>query len=80
MNYQWQTSHGLTLNQMQLLAYAIFSTQQDGKTKFHKADFEKKFGLSRYKTKTLRRFRSDYELKTSTEDLENDKFRFWNVF
>ena len=43
-------SHGLTLQQMQLLAYAIYSTQQDGKTEFHKADFEKKFGLSRYLT------------------------------
>jgi len=34
-------SHGLTLQQMQLLAYAIYSTQQDGKTEFRKADFEK---------------------------------------
>ena len=38
-------SQGLTLNQMQLLAYAIYSTQQNGKTEFHKADFEKKFDI-----------------------------------
>ena len=33
--------HKLTLNQMQLLAYAIYSTQKDGKTEFIKANFEK---------------------------------------
>ena len=27
-------SHGLSLNQMQLLAYAIYSTQKDGNTAF----------------------------------------------
>lgn len=43
-------SHGFTLNQMQLLAYAIYCTQQNGKTEFRKAGFEKKFGLERYKT------------------------------
>ena len=30
-------SHGLTLQQMQLLAYAIYSTQQDGKTEFRQS-------------------------------------------
>ena len=74
-------SHGLTLQQMQLLAYAIYSTQQDGKTEFRKADFEKKFGLSRYLTEDAYKD-SDriMSLKTSTEDLENAKFKFWNVF
>ena len=43
-------NQGLTLNQMQLLAYAIYSTQQDGKTEFIKADFEKKFGIEKYQT------------------------------
>src|SRR5699024_12373667 len=42
---------GLSLNQMQLLAYAIFSTQQNGKTDFNKVDFEKKFGHEKYQTK-----------------------------
>ncbi len=43
-------SHGLTLNQMQLLAYAVFATQKNGKIEFHKADFEKKFELEKYQT------------------------------
>lgn len=34
-------NEGLTLNQMQLFAYAIFSTQIDGKTEFRKHEFEK---------------------------------------
>jgi plasmid replication initiation protein len=74
-------NQGLTLNQMQLLAYAIYSTQQDGKTEFIKADFEKKFGIEKYQTKhakedSLRLL----DLKVSTEDLENEKFSFWNIF
>ncbi|MYL57555.1 RepB family plasmid replication initiator protein [Virgibacillus halodenitrificans] len=74
-------NQGLSLNQMQLLAYAIYSTQQDGKTEFHKSDFEKKFGLSKYNTEDA------YEdsdrilgLRVSMQDLENDKFKFWNAF
>lgn len=43
-------NHGLTLNQMQLLAYAIYSTQLNNATEFSKADFEKKFNLVDYKT------------------------------
>lgn len=74
-------SHGLTLNQMQLLAFAIYSTQQDAKTEFIKADFEKKFNLKRYQTEYAY---EDSEkimgLKVSTEDLENKRFKFWNVF
>jgi len=74
-------NQGLTLNQMQLLAYAIYSTQQDGKTEFIKADFERKFGIEKYQTKhakedSLRLL----DLKVSTEDLENEKFSFWNIF
>lgn len=74
-------NHGLSLNQMQLLAYAIYSTQQDGKPEFHKSDFEKKFGLSKYNTADAYK---DSErilgLRVSMQDLENDKFQFWNVF
>jgi plasmid replication initiation protein len=74
-------NHGLTLNQMQLLAYAIYCTQQNGVTEFYKPDFEKKFGIEKYQTKDAR---DDSErlldLKFSTEDLENEKFKFWNVF
>lgn len=43
-------THGLTLNQMQLLAFTIYCTQQNGKTEFHKVEFEKKFGLEKYHT------------------------------
>src|SRR5699024_4235 len=55
--------------------------QQDGKTKFHKVDFENKFGLTKYNTEDAYK---DSErilgLKVSTEDLENDRFKFWNAF
>lgn len=43
-------NQGLTLNQMQLLAYAIFSTQQNGETQFRKYEFQDKFGIKNYKT------------------------------
>lgn len=74
-------NHGLSLNQMQLLAFAIFSTQQNGVTEFRKPDFERKFGIEKYQT---RHARDDSErlldLKVSTEDLENKKFKLWNIF
>lgn len=74
-------SQGLTLNQMQLLAYAIYSTQQDGKTEFIKADFEKKFDLVDYKTAHAREDVTKVSrLQFSIEDLENDYFKFYNVF
>lgn len=74
-------NHGLTLNQMQLLAFAIYSTQQNGVTEFHKSDFEKKFSLVDYKTDRAKE--DSYrllDLKVAMEDLENDKFSFWNMF
>lgn len=74
-------SNGLTLNQMQLLAYAIYCTQQDGKTEFIKADFEKKFNIEKYQTVHAKEdARRLIDLKFSTEDLENDYFEYWNVF
>lgn len=74
-------NRGLSLNQMQLLAYAIFSTQQDGKTEFIKADFEKKFNLTKYNTKDAYEDSERLiDLKLSFEDLENNRFKFWNVF
>ena len=73
-------SHGLSLNQMQLLAYAIYSTQKDGNTAFRKADFEKKFDLE-YKTEHARQDAQKIsQLQFSIIDLENDYFEFWNVF
>jgi len=72
---------GLSLNQMQLLAYAIFSTQQNGKTDFNKVDFEKKFGLEKYQTKHAKDdSQRILDLKFSIEDIENDRFEYYNVF
>jgi|SRR5690625_698169 len=74
-------SQGLTLNQMQLLAFAIYSTQQDGKTEFRKFEFQNKFEIQKYQTINAH---DDAErlinLKFSIEDLDNDKFEFYNVF
>lgn len=74
-------NHGLTLNQMQLLAFAIYSTQQDGKTEFIKADFEKKFGIEKYQTAHAKQDAQKLlGLQFSIEDLENQYFEYWNVF
>ncbi len=75
---------GLTLNQTQLLMYAILSTQNDGnsiKSTFIKADFERQFGLEAYPTQKAKTDVSKImSLSFSTEDLENDKFEYYNVF
>lgn len=74
-------NHGLTLNQMQLLAYAIYCTQQDGSTEFIKADFERKFGIKRYKTDDA--FIDSEKvsaLRYSTQNLAERKFSFTAIF
>lgn len=72
---------GLSLNQMQLLAFAIFSTQRDGKTDFHKADFEKKFNITQYRTSEAKKDAQKLtSLQFSIEDLEKDYFEFINIF
>lgn len=74
-------NQGLTLNQMQLLAFSIYSTQQNGMTEFNKADFEKKFNLTKYNTNDAKKDADKItSVKFSTEDLENERFSFWNVF
>jgi len=74
-------SHGLTINQVQLLAYAIFSTQIDGKTEFHKANFEKKFELEKYHTVRAKEDSAKLSrLQVTTENLDKDSFSYWNVF
>lgn len=74
-------NQGLTLNQMQLLAFAIYSTQQNGATEFHKVDFEKKFGIEKYQTIHAKQDAQKLVgLQFSIEDLENHYFEFWNVF
>lgn len=72
---------GLTLNQMQLLAFSIFSTQQNGLTEFRKSDFEKKFGVTQYRTEDAMKDSDKItSIKFSTIDMENEKFKFWNAF
>lgn len=74
-------NQGLTLNQMQLLAYAIYSTQQDGKTEFRKHEFQDKFGIKKYQTIHAKHDTQRIStLQFSIEDLENDHFEFWNIF
>lgn len=72
---------GLTLNQMQLLAYSIFCTQKNGVTEFRKTDFEEKFGVLQYRTEdALKDSDKITSIKFSTVDMENEKFKFWNAF
>ena len=74
-------SNGLTLNQLQLLAYAIYATQKSGVTEFRKAEFEKKFELKNY---TIKEAKEDVDkitsLKFNVMDLENERFSFQNLF
>ena len=57
------------------------TTQKNGATVFHKADFEKQFKIDEYRTNHAK---VDSErlldLKVSTVDLANDCFEFLNVF
>lgn len=74
-------NQGLTLNQKQLLAFAIYCTQNNGKTEFMRKDFIDMFELNYYHTNDA------YEdsdrisaLRFSTSDLEKKKFRFTPIF
>src|SRR5699024_9341960 len=74
-------NQGLTLNQMQLLAYAIFSTQKEGETSFRKHNLQKRFEIKHYKTTDAFEDSDKISgLRFSTQDLDNDKFSFVNVF
>lgn len=74
-------NEGLTLNQMQLLSFAIYATQQDGSTTFIKADFEKKFGLDEYRTEHAKvDAQRILSIQAGFEDLETDTFEYWNIF
>lgn len=74
-------NQGLSLNQMQLFAYAIFSTQQDGKTEFRKHEFEKKFDIDQLRPNDA--MDDAYrllDLKIQMRDSEKEKGRGHNVF
>lgn len=76
-----ELNYGLTLNQMQLFAFAIFSTQQNGKTEFRKHEFQKKFGIEQYRTEDAYiDSEKIMDLKSSVKDLEKDYFKFTNIF
>lgn len=72
--------HGLTLNQLQLFAYAIYATQKAGETKFRKADFERKFELECYQTAQAKTdSKKLLALQVAYVDGEDD-WEYWNVF
>src|SRR5699024_800769 len=72
---------GLTLNQMQLFAYAIYSTQQDGKTEFRKHEFEKKFEIAQLRpTDAMDDAYRLLDLKIQMRYEESEKSRGHNVF
>ena len=74
-------NQGLSLNQMQLLSYAILCTQKNGITEFQKNDFEKIFNIEKYQTKQAKIDSSKVlSIQFSLEDLENDSFEYCNVF
>ena len=76
-----ELNQNLSLNQTQLLAYAIYSTQQDGKTEFQKYEIQKKFGIEQYRTEdAYRDSKKIMNLQVSIKDLERDFFQFTNVF
>src|SRR5690625_7700512 len=76
-----ELNYGLTLNQMQLFAFAIFSTQQNGKTEFKKHEFQKKFGIEQYRTEdACIDSEKIMDLKASVKDLEQDFFKFNKIF
>ncbi len=76
-----ELNYGLHLNQMQLLAYAIYATQQNGKTEFQKYEFQDKFDIEQYRTSdAYKDSEKIMDMKISMKDLEQDRFRLWNVF
>ena len=76
-----QMNEGLTLNEMQLLAFTIYKTQHYESTTFRKSDFQKYFNLEKFNTymayKTSKKI-----MKTMVElkDIENDYFEFFHLF
>src|SRR5699024_5479133 len=76
-----EMNKGLSLVQMQLFAYAIYTTQKNGVTTFHKSDFEKQFNLS--KLNTIDAYRDSdviMDLKLSSTNLNKKEFSKKNVF
>ena len=76
-----ELNYGLNLSQMQLLAFAIYCTQQNGQTNFRKYELQNKFEVEQYRTEDAHKDSSVImNLKVSVKDLDNDFFKFTNVF
>lgn len=72
---------GLTLQQMQLLSYAIYATQRDGNTEFIKADFERKFNIAKYKTSEAKAdAKRLMNIQFEVDNPETGDFKIWNIF
>lgn len=72
---------GLSLNQVQLLAFAIFTTQQKNVTTFQRRDFLKRFELVQYTPKEINDdVETIFNLYFSTLDLEKEKFAYQHIF
>lgn len=76
-----ELNYGLTLNQMQLLAFAIYCTQQNGKTEFKKHEFQKKFEIKQYRTEDAYiDSEKIMDLKALVKDFKQNYFKFTNIF
>lgn len=72
---------GLTLVQTQLLSYAIFKTNQDtGISKFTRANYNNHFESDLQTKRIYHDSKILSDLKFSTEDLNNERFAFYNMF
>lgn len=72
---------GLTLNQVQLLAFAIYATQQKNVTTFQRRDFLKRFELVQYSVTEINvDVERIFNLHFSTLDLEKEKFSYQHIF
>ena len=75
-------NQGLTLTQMQLLGYCVYSTQQGNGRTFKKVDFEKTFGIDKYLTPRAAQDadKVSHLRIAASVDLEQDKFKYRNAF
>lgn len=76
-----ELNHGLTLYQIQLLAFAIVSAQKNSKAIFSKNECLIKFGLTELTNNQLSEdSRKLSMIKLNTRNLDNDRFGFTNLF
>lgn len=73
-------SPGLTMNQMQLMMYAIYCTQATDTTAFTKVSFESKFDRRYNTADAVEDALALLGLKFGLLEEKKDKFKFYNVF